>query len=247
MEEQAPPQTEDVQQPAAEPQSPVPQPAAPVQQPAAKEPRPVTEFPKLKDKTDAHTVTIRSAVRLFEDAGVPRSPRTIVNWCNPNTEGVSRLDSWQDPKDHAYYITQESIEKVIAEEKAKGKYGNLPQPAAPVQQPAEELQQPAANEPERVPQSDKDEGAELRELRRTTFEQGYTIKGKDIVIEQLQQAWDKLAERLERQSELVGGLQLENRQIKALQAPKEQQPQTIEGRGVKDEPEENQENEQIIP
>ena len=131
MEEQAPQQTEDVQQPAAEPQqgaAPTPQVAEEPQQPSAGEQRPIAEFPQQKKKTDAHSITIRSAVRIFEDAKIPRSPRTIVNYCNPNTESVSRLDCWQDPKDRAYYITLESIEEVIAEEKAKGRFGNIPHP-----------------------------------------------------------------------------------------------------------------------
>jgi len=263
MEEQTPQQTEDVQQPAEEPQqgaAPTPQVAEEPQQPSAGEQRPIAEFPQQKKKTDAHSITIRSAVRIFEDAKTPRSPRTIVNYCNPNTESVSRLDCWQDPKDRAYYITLESIEEVIAEEKAKGRFGNIPQPelrnTAPVQQPSATPQQGAAHPQQgaemganQMPQSDNNTGAELRELRRTTIEQEHTITGKDIVIEQLQQAWDKLAERLERQSELVGGLSLENRQLKALQAPREQ-PQVAEVRGgEQDEPqsEETGENEQFIP
>jgi len=238
MEEEVPQQTtiteSEVQQPSAEPQQgaePAPQTTEGVQQPSATQ-QPVAAFPQLKKKTDEHSITVRSAVRVFEDAQIPRSPRTIVNYCNPNTESVTRLDCWQDPKDRAYYITQESIEEVIAEEKAKGRYGSIPQPelrnAAPVQQPAatsqqsaEPMLQGAANEPEQVPQLSRDKNEELRELRRKTVEQVHTITGKDIVIEQLQAAWDKLAERLEKQSELVGGLRLENNQLKALNPPQD--------------------------
>ncbi len=235
MEEEAPQQNtiteSEVQQPSAEPQQdaePTPQTTEGVQQPSATQ-QPVAAFPQLKKKTDEHSITVRSAVRIFEDAKIPRSPRTIVNYCNPNTESVSRLDCWQDPKDRAYYITLESIEEVIAEEKAKGRFGNIPQPElrneAPVQQPsatpqqsAEHPQQGAEMGANQMPQSDNT-GAELRELRRKTVEQVHTITGKDIVIEQLQAAWDKLAERLEKQSELVGGLRLENNQLKALNPP----------------------------
>ena len=79
----------------------------------------------MKEKTDAHSVTVRVAVRMFEDAGVPRSPRTIINWCHPNSKGNGRLDCWQDPDDRAYYITQESIEGVMV---LAGRHGYVQQP-----------------------------------------------------------------------------------------------------------------------
>lgn len=211
--------------------TPTPQAAEAVQQPSAREQRPVAAFPQMMNKTDAHSITIRSAVRIFEDAKISRSPRTIANWCKPNTESVNRLDCWQDPKDHAYYITQQSIEHVIEEETAKGRVSDLPQSirlhaeemrqsTASQRRPASQVPRDAEMESDQVPQSHDDRN-ELRELRRKTVEHEYTIKGKDIVIEQMQKAWDKLAERLEKQSELVGGLRLENQQLKQIEAPRQ--------------------------
>jgi len=117
---------------------------------------------------------VRAAARIFEDAAIPRSPRITVTWCNPNTESVSRLDCWQDPKDRAYYITQESIERAIEEEKAKGRYGSLPQPihmsAEAAQQPVPQVPQAAEEEVDQGSQSGSDRNSELRELRRLTLE-----------------------------------------------------------------------------
>ena len=44
----------------------------------------------LSEKTPNHTLSVREAARLFEDAGVPRTERSIINWCNPNKKGVKR-------------------------------------------------------------------------------------------------------------------------------------------------------------
>ncbi len=115
-----------------------------------------TQFPQMKQRTPAHSIPVRVAVRMFEDAGVPRSPHTITNWCNPNTESIARLDCWQDPKVRSYYITHESIEEVIQEEQKRGRYGNLQQPsdggAATQQQSAEEGEKTA----EEMQQSSED-------------------------------------------------------------------------------------------
>ena len=164
-----------------------------------------TELPQEKLRTAAHSIMVRVAVRMFEDVRVSRSPHTITNWCNPNSKGVSRLDCWQDPDDHTYYITQESIERVIAEEVTKGKGISLRQPtnmeredvqqsAAEIQTIASEVQLPAVEHYEddrkvRHPGNNKD--AELRELRRLAVEQENTIKGKDALIDTFQQGMDK--------------------------------------------------------
>jgi hypothetical protein len=37
---------------------------------------------------------VREAARLFEEAGASRTERSIINWCQPNRQGVSRLDAF---------------------------------------------------------------------------------------------------------------------------------------------------------
>jgi hypothetical protein len=48
-------------------------------------------FLNAKERTESHTLTVREVARMFEDAGVARTERSIVNWCHPNKHGVSRL------------------------------------------------------------------------------------------------------------------------------------------------------------
>jgi len=56
---------------------------------------------------------------MFEVAGVARTERSIINWCQLNSQGVARLDAYFDPNERRYYITPQSVELAIAEEKAK--------------------------------------------------------------------------------------------------------------------------------
>jgi hypothetical protein len=56
---------------------------------------------------------------MFEDAGVARTERSITNWCQLNAQGIARLDAYYDPNERKYFITPQSVELAIAEEKAK--------------------------------------------------------------------------------------------------------------------------------
>lgn len=68
------------------------------------------------------TITVREAARIFEEAGVPRTERAITNWCNQNTRGVTRLDCCYNENERKYYISPQSIERVIVEERRKNQY-----------------------------------------------------------------------------------------------------------------------------
>lgn len=75
--------------------------------------------PKASERKENHTLTVREAARMFEVAGVARTERSIVNWCQPNQMGIARLDGYFDPNERKYFITPQSVELAIAEEKAK--------------------------------------------------------------------------------------------------------------------------------
>ena len=59
---------------------------------------------------------MREAARKFETVGVARTERIIINWCQPNRQGITRLDSYYDPNERKYYIMPQSVEAVIQEE-----------------------------------------------------------------------------------------------------------------------------------
>lgn len=74
------------------------------------------KVPQAPERKENHTLTVRETARMFETAGVARTERSIINWCQPNRQGIARLDSYFDPNERKYYITPQSVEAVIQEE-----------------------------------------------------------------------------------------------------------------------------------
>ena len=92
--------------------------------------------PKAAERTDQHTVTVREVARLFEQAGVPRTDRSIVNWCQLNHQGVARLDAFFDTNERKYFITPQSVTAAIREEQAKAvANGSTASPPPPSDRP----------------------------------------------------------------------------------------------------------------
>jgi hypothetical protein len=135
--------------------------------------------PQGSERKQNHSLTVRESARIFEAAGVARTERSIVNWCQPSRIGIPRLDSYFDPNERKYYITPQSVELAIAEEKAK---------AVKINEPAE-LVRTVPNNSERpsttVGSSKPDEGR-LKDLEPEVMDLKITNKGKDFFIEQLQ-------------------------------------------------------------
>jgi hypothetical protein len=83
------------------------------------------KIPQHAERKENHTLTVRETARMFEAAGVARTERSIINWCQPNRQGIARLDSYFDPNERKYYITPQSVEAVIQEEiQRAGKNGD---------------------------------------------------------------------------------------------------------------------------
>jgi len=74
------------------------------------------KVPQAAERKENHTLTVRETARMFEMAGVARTERSIINWCQPNRQGIARLDSYFDPNERKYYITPQSVDAVIQEE-----------------------------------------------------------------------------------------------------------------------------------
>ena len=73
------------------------------------------ELPKLKQRTPAHGITVRAAAKGLETEGHPITGRTIINWCYPTKTGPAKLDCAWDESQLKYFITQESLDKVLAD------------------------------------------------------------------------------------------------------------------------------------
>lgn len=173
---------------------------------------------------ERYTLTVRETARLFEAAGVARSERSIVNWCQQNRQGIARLDAYFDPNERRYFITRQSADSIIAEEKARAAKAH----AEPLPQVAEEPgtePKPDAETFRKVPNPAEDTRAEtkadsneLAELKKENFDLKITNRGKDYFIEQLQKERDGLLRQVVDSSQRVGQLEAKLLQLASIDA-----------------------------
>ena len=167
----------------------------------------VRNVPQSSERKENHTLTVRETARMFQAAGVARTERSIINWCQPNAQGVARLHAYFDPNERKYFITPQSVELAIAEEKAK---------AAKKIESSEPVRT-VPNESERSQES-REAGSEtgtgrIRELEKEVIDLKITNRGKDFFIERLQEERETHVERLMTLSRKVGELETELRQL----------------------------------
>lgn len=175
--------------------------------------------PKLSERTENHTLTVRDAARMFEAAGVARTERSIVNWCQPNRTGIARLDSYFDPNERKYYVTPESVERAIQEEIQRATKINEPSESfGTVPKPAETQKTASENVG-----SDKET---VEELKKEITDLKITNRAKDMFIERLQNERDGFFDQLVTSSRKMG--ELETRLLQ-LEAPKERSDDQVRG------------------
>jgi len=168
-------------------------------------------IPKVSERNENHSLTVREAARLFESAGVARTERSIVNWCQPNRQGISRLDSYFDPNERKYYITPQSVESAIAEEKARAEKNNpASEPLGNVPKPAESAKQAI---PKRSESHELDKDT-IKELEQKVMDLTVLNKGKDFFIDQLQKERGNFLDQLLAASHRVGELESDNRVLR---------------------------------
>lgn len=63
---------------------------------------------------------------MFEDAGVARTERSVIYWCQRNHQGVARLDAFFDMNERKYFVTPQSVTAAIREEQAKAAANGIP-------------------------------------------------------------------------------------------------------------------------
>lgn len=172
---------------------------------------PFRTIPNDADRQENHTLTVRDVARIFEGAGVARTERSIINWCHPNRTGVARLDCYFDPNDRKYYVTSESVELAVAEEKAK----------ATMLQP--ELSEPDGkfpNDPkfrvgDEIPSEHSENSAETKALEQEIIDLKILNGSKDYFIEQLRKEREGMLAQLISASHKVGELETRMLQLGA--------------------------------
>ncbi len=164
--------------------------------------------PHFSERKENHTLTVREVARLFESAGVARTERSIVNWCQPNRTGIARLDSYFDPNERRYYISPQSVEQAIAEEKAK---------ATKHKDPSELFGNvPSAPETARNAKSHEYDESTVKELERENLDLKITNRAKDMVIDRLQNEREKFFDLLLSANRKVGELETRLLQIASV-------------------------------
>lgn len=161
---------------------------------------------KSSDRKENHTLTVREVARMFEKAGVARTERSIINWCQPSKLGVPRLDCYFDPNEHKYFITGQSVELAIKEEQARAK-----QPAVGTE--SETL----GNVPKGTEQSSRQQLSEDRtgSLEQEIMDLRIMNKGKDFLIEQMRNEREEFFSDLMQANRRVGELETRLLQISA--------------------------------
>jgi len=169
------------------------------------------KLPQVAERKKNHTLTVRETARMFETAGVARTERSIINWCQPNRQGITRLDSYFDPNLRKYYITPQSVEAVIQEEiQRANKLSNAP--ASETFGWTEARVKHSGNIGHQHTDDEK-----VQELEREIRDLQITNRAKDMFIEQLKDERVGFVEKLLSSTRTVG--QLETK-LQRLDGPK---------------------------
>ena len=196
--------------------------------------------PKPSERKENHILTVREVARMFEAAGVARTERSIVNWCQPNNAGIARLDAYLDPNEGKYFITPQSAEAAIKEEQAKFTKQGIPSETFRNEPP---FAQPSKKSSRQPSEADSDDATELR---KEIMDLKIANRGKDYFIEQLQKERESFAnerkdyvEKLMTFNRKIGELeikllQLESPRANASDSPSDhrerREPQQMDGR-----------------
>jgi len=166
------------------------------------------KVPQVAERKENHTLTVRETARLFEAAGVARTERSIINWCQPNRQGITRLDSYFDPNERKYYITPQSIEAVIQEEIQRGRKSTETPISEAFGSSVAHVRHPQTTAPEKPIHERK-----VQELERQIMDLKIANRGKDYLIDQLKGERTGFFEKLILANRTVGQLETSLNQL----------------------------------
>ena len=166
------------------------------------------KVPQAAERRENHTLTVRETARMFEAASVARTERTIINWCQPNRQGMARLDSYYDPNDRKYYITPQSVETVIQEEIQRAKKAAEPPASEPFGSPVK----PGKHSQAEATAQATDENL-FQELEREIMDLKIANRGKDYLIDQLKGERSGFFEKLLSANRKMGELETKLHQL----------------------------------
>ena len=163
--------------------------------------------PQASEHRETHTLTVKETARMFEAAGVARTERSIINWCQPNRQGIKRLDSYYDPNERKYYITPQSVEAVIQEELLRVKKSTETRGSESFGSPVAHVKHSQRNA---GPESDTQR---IQELEREILDLKIANRGKDHFIEMMKAERNGFFEKLQSTSQALGQLETKIAQL----------------------------------
>jgi translation initiation factor 2 beta subunit (eIF-2beta)/eIF-5 len=138
------------------------------------------------ERTEDHKLTVRDVARMFEAAGVARTERSITNWCQPNKNGIARLNAYFDPNERKYFITARSVEIAVQEEQSKERAkGNS---VAPLHDTG------SKTVPKSSATTQPDPESEAERLRQKMIDLEITNRVKDQIIDRLKDERERFEE-----------------------------------------------------
>jgi hypothetical protein len=156
-------------------------------------------IPQVAERKENHTLTVRETARMFEATGAARTERSIINWCQPNRQGIARLDSYFDPNERKYYITPQSVEAVIQEEVQRAKKSSQPGDSEGFGSGVTHVKHSSAAGGAARP--------DIEELKREVANLKLTNQVKDQFIQVLKTERFEFIERLQNASRITGQLE----------------------------------------
>ncbi len=163
------------------------------------------KIPQAAERKENHALTVRETARKFEAAGVARTERSVINWCQPNRQGITRLDSYYDPNERKYYIAPQSVEAVIQEEILRAKKSTEPTTSESFGSAMESVKHPrnanAADE------------KRIKELEHEILDLKIANRGKDYLIGELNKERKSFFDQLLFANRTVGQLEAKLNQL----------------------------------
>jgi len=164
------------------------------------------KIPQVTERKENHTLTVRETARMFEAAGVARTERSVINWCQPNRQGITRLDSYYDPNERKYYITPQSVNTAIQEEIQRANKSSEPSTSESFGSAVTHVKH---SRPEVNPVDDR----KVQELEREIMDLKITNRGKDYLIDQLKGERTGFFEKLLSANRTLGQLETKLHQL----------------------------------
>ena len=143
---------------------------------------------------------------MFETAGVARTERSIINWCQPNRQGITRLDCYFDPNGWKYYISPQSVEAAIQEELQRSKKST----AVP---DSEKFRSSVALVKHHEHIADLTDARKIQELKWEILDLKNTNRGKEYLIGELIKERKSFLDRLLDANRNVGQLETKLKQV----------------------------------